>query len=321
MSCRIPVLARRALLLGTTLVAMLLVGTPTAAAQSSDEQQVMDLSLTEAMRLAFENNLDIRVVSFQRRIAAEQVTAARGAFQPTLTVGLPGAGNFLSPTVSSLGGSSGAGGFGFSEQQVPAATLLAGADVSTSNSFATLTNLGQTLPFGLRYDVTYSLSRATTNSFFQSFDPFWDNTLAVTLSQPLMRGRGEDATAAQLRLARANTEVSEAAFETQVQEVLLLVERAYWQLVFAERDCQRAQTHRPSVELLDDRLEHTRVHLVQSVFVYVQQGERIHRNGPVHLASSPNLGKITHPAQKSVSHARGASRSPRDLGRAISIHF
>ena len=44
--------------------------------------------------------------------------------------------------------------------------------------------------------------------------------------QPLLNGRGEEATAVELLLAQANIQVSRAAFRAQVEEVLLQVESA-----------------------------------------------------------------------------------------------
>lgn len=203
----------------------------------------MDLSLAEAARLAFERNLDIRVIAFERAIAAEQVTTARGAFEPLLYVGIPGATSINPfPGGAAFGAGSGFGGFGISDVQTPASTALAGADVSTSQSVAGLIDFQQTLPFGLRYDVSYNTSRTDTNSIFQSLNPGWDNTLALSIVQPLLNGRGESATAAELRLAQANTQISRAAFRAQVEEVLLQVERAYWELVFAERDLEVKQS-------------------------------------------------------------------------------
>ena len=67
------------------------------------------------------------------------------------------------------GAGSGFGGFGISRVETPASTALAGADVSTSESVAGLLDFQQTLPFGLRYDVSYNVGRTDTNSVFQSF--------------------------------------------------------------------------------------------------------------------------------------------------------
>ena len=215
----------------------------------------MELSLADAARLAFERNLDIRVISFERSIAEGKMTSARGRFEPLLFVGIPGVSSINPfPGGAAFGAGSGFGGFGISRVETPASTALAGADVSTSESVAGLLDFQQTLPFGLRYDVSYNVGRTDTNSVFQSFNPSWDNTLAISVMQPLLNGRGEEATAAELLLAQANTQVSRAAFHAQVEEVLLQVETAYWELVFAERD---VEVKRSSLVLAKEQLERT----------------------------------------------------------------
>jgi len=228
----------------------------------------MELSLADAARLAFERNLDIRVISFERSIAEAGVTSARGRFEPLLFVGLPGASSINPfPGGAAFGAGSGFGGFGIADVKTPASTALAGANVSTSESVAGLFDFQQTLPFGLRYDVSYNVRRTDTNSIFQSLNPGWDNTLAISVMQPLLNGRGEDATAAELLLARANTRVSRAAFRARVEEVLLQVESAYWELVFAERDLEVKES---SLMLAEEQLGRTQAQVEVGVIAPVE---------------------------------------------------
>lgn len=244
-----------------------LLGPWPATAQSP--QPTLDLTLQQAMRMAFENNLDIRVVAYDRMLADEQVTTAEGTFEPVFTFGTPGAGNFLGlPGSAAFGGALGAGGLGYSNLRQPSSTALAGADVSKNRGFAGLLNFGQTLPVGFHYDVSYNVSRTTTNSLFQSLNPAWDNTIALTVSQPLLRGRGREGSAAALLIARASTAVSEAAFRAQVEDILLRVESAYWQQVFAERDLQVKQA---SLDLAHEQLERTSAQVEVGLIAPVEQ--------------------------------------------------
>ncbi len=215
------------------------------AAAAPQQEAELELSLPDAVRLAFEHNLDIRVVGYDRSLDEERVTAAKGQFEPSLFFGIPGAiGVTPYPTGGAFGGGSGFGGLGYTDQRFPASTALAGADVTTQKSFASLLDFQQQLGFGLRYDISYVASRTDSNSFFNSLNPSWNNTLAVSVVQPLLNGRGRAATQAPLLLAQANIAVSRAAFVAQVEQVLLQVERAYWELVFAERDLEVKESSR-----------------------------------------------------------------------------
>ena len=223
---------------------------------AAPQQADLELSLPEAVQLAFEHNLDIRVVGYDRSLAEERVTSAKGQFEPLLFFGIPGAvGVTPYPTGGAFGGGSGFGGLGYTDQRFPASTALAGADVTTQRSFASLFDFQHQLGFGLRYDISYVASRTNSNSIFNSLNPAWNNTLAVSVVQPLLNGRGRAATEAPLRLARANTAVSRASFVAQVEQVLLQVEHAYWELVFSERDLEVKESSR---QLAIEQLGRTR---------------------------------------------------------------
>lgn len=238
-----------------------------AVAQETTSGPALELTLVEAMEIAFRNNLDIRIVGFDRLVAEERVTSAKGSFEPSLFIGLPG---FTSvnpfPGGAAFGAGSGLGGLGYGSVVSPPSNLFDNPDGTTTNSFATLVDFQQQLPFGLRYDVSYNVARSDTNNLFQSLNPSWNNTLAVTVVQPLLSGRGEEAAAVDLLLAQANTEVSYAAFEAQVEQILLQVEEAYWQLVFAERDLEvKESTLQLALEQLDRTQAQVEVGLIAPV--------------------------------------------------------
>lgn len=234
----------------------------------SQDAEELRLSLSEAVRLAFEQNLDIAVVDYDRGVARGSTTAARGAFDPVFRVGTPG----TLPGIGSGGGfggpSGGAGGLGFTRTESPSTSQLAGADVVVNESLGTETGLGQSFPFGLRYEVSYGVTRTTTNSAFTSLDPAWDNTLGFAVTQPLLRGRGEEASAVQLLLARQNEDVADESFRTEVEAVLEQVLQAYWELVFAQRDVEVREL---SLQLAREQLERTRAQVEVGLIAPVQE--------------------------------------------------
>lgn len=258
----------------TIVCALLLAVTPVVFAQAvgrtpAQPEPGFPLSLREAIELALDNNLDIRVMAYERSLAEERVTTARGAFEPTLSLGLPGASNLVGPAGdASFGGTPSAGGFGFGSLRQPTSTALAGADIAKNRGFASFLNFGKSFTNGFRVDASYSVSRTTTNSFFQSLDPAWNNTLAVSMAQPLLRGSGEEGAALELLVARASTTVSEEAFRAQVETVLLEVERAYWELVFAVRDLEVKTESR---ELASQQLDRTRAQVEVGLIAPVQE--------------------------------------------------
>ncbi|MFQ5745288.1 MAG: TolC family protein, partial [Acidobacteriota bacterium] len=234
---------------------------PAAPARQADE---LRLTLAEAIRIAFDHNLDISVVDYDRRMARETVFSARGAFDPILQFGAP---------VGQGGGFGGgntarSGGLGFVNSTQPTANQLAGANTLANTTFTSSANLGQTLPFGARYDVNYLITRGTSNSGFTSLNPSWNNVLTLSLTQPLLRGRGRAAGSSQLLLAQRNVEVSEEAFRDQVEAILLQVEQEYWEMVFAERNLSVAQQ---SLRLAQEQLERTHAQVEVGMLAPVQE--------------------------------------------------
>lgn len=236
-----------------------------AAPQQGQQPSTIRLSLDRALRQALENNLDIAVIDYDRRIARENIVTQEGTFDPVFEVGVPGA----TATVGQVGQTAPAvGGFGFSGAETPSSSFLAGADVNESDGYNTQAQLFQRLDFGFSYRVGYNVNRSKTNSTFVTLNPSWDNTLAFAFAQPLLRGRGEDAAAAELLLARANADVSDEAFRTQVNTILFNVVEAYWELVFAERNLQVAEQ---SLQLAEDQLGRTQAQVEVGMIAPVEE--------------------------------------------------
>ena len=130
-------------------VSLTVMGMATAAAAQQDN--TLRLSLAEALELALEQNLDIAVVNYDRRIAFQNVVSARGLFDPIFRVGVPGA----TAVVGSPGGGFGqaapaVGGIGFNGSKTPSTSALAGADVSESDAFTTQATFDGLLTGGAR---------------------------------------------------------------------------------------------------------------------------------------------------------------------------
>ncbi len=240
-----------------------------AAPQQGQAPATMELSLDQALRLALQQNLDIAVIDYDRDLARENIVTQRGAFDPEIRVGIPGA----TAVVTTAGGGFGqaapsVGGLGYSSSQTPSTTSLAGADVSESAAYNTQARVVQRFDFGFSYEVGYNFGRSTSNSLFTNLNPAWSNTLGFAFAQPLLRGRGEEAAGAQLLLARANASVSDEAFRTQVNSILFSVVEAYWELVFSDRNLAVAEQ---SLQLAQQQLERTQAQVEVGMIAPVEE--------------------------------------------------
>src|SRR5207247_1885258 len=123
-----------------------------AAAESTAQQSgetVRRLSIDEAVKLALEQNLGIRIQRIDPQIQDVSVAAARSFWAPSLTT-----------SVSKN-----------SQTQQPTSSLAGGATNILNSNVNTALGLNQQLPWGGAYQATWNSSRFTTTNQFQSFSP------------------------------------------------------------------------------------------------------------------------------------------------------
>jgi outer membrane protein TolC len=182
------------------------------------------LSVIEAVRLAFENNTNLRVQRLDPAIARTEIEFERAAFDPLVTAS--------------------AGATGEREQVPPAApTRTRGFDAAVA--------LSGKLPIGTQWTFSYEWNES--DSLTMSADHF--HRAGVSVVQPLLRGFGRDANLAKVERATRSYELSKFQFEQAAMDVAAAVEHAYWGLVQLQLDLV------VQLELLDSagrRLESTR---------------------------------------------------------------
>jgi hypothetical protein len=91
--------------------------------------------------------------------------------------------------------------------------------------------------------------------------------------------------------------------------------------IFADGCTNRVQANRSAIELLDDRPNDARIHVVEAERVDVEQRERLVRDVLGDHAVSLHLRVVTHAAEQAVGDPRRAARAPGDLVRAIALNF
>jgi outer membrane protein TolC len=198
---------------------------------NADKQTL--LTLRDAVALALENNRDIAIERFNTQLNEQDLRAAKGAYDPSLT--------------SSIF---------YDRQTQPVASLLLGGENGRlrTTEFTGTATLAQRVPWqGGDVRVSYDQSRATSQNLFNSLNPQFTSRLSVEFTQPLLRNRKIDASRRAIRIASRRLDLSDSQFRQRAIEIIAQVERAYWDLAFARRD---AEIKRESVELARTQLEH-----------------------------------------------------------------
>src|SRR5215469_13122853 len=170
----------------------------------------LQLSLHDAILLTLENNSAIRVQEAQVETAKFNLLHAHQPFDPTLqSIALVN--RYTYP--------------GFSQIQGP-------------GTFDQLSHQGQfvysqTFSTGTNIQLQINGSRYSTNSGFYFVNPYWNTSLNLQFTQPLMKNRWRFENRAPLIVAQRNLQQSHAIFEAQVNDALLRVVRQYWEVVRA----------------------------------------------------------------------------------------
>jgi outer membrane protein TolC len=230
------------------------------------------ISLTDAISLAIENNLDVAIARYNLPIADTDIlrTKAGGSFRGVNTgvvQGTPGGGvggfGTGAPGAGAGGTTGGAGGAGAGSGGLVQSTLGAGAPVHSYDPAITgnmgIEHLTQPLAnlqiygvpslqqntgvFNLAYQQAFATgtsitfetqnNRQTTNSIFSNLSPSLGSYYRVTVQQQLLAGFGLGPNLRFLRIAKNNKKISDIAFKDQIVATITQIADMYWDLVSA----------------------------------------------------------------------------------------
>jgi outer membrane protein len=169
---------------------------------------VRQLSIEEAVRLALDNNLSLRVERINPQLQDLSIEQARTAWTPNLTSKMS-----TSSTTSPVSG------------------FFSGAtDKVIRDSFSANVGANQLLPWGSNYTVTWDTSRTKSNSVYDSPNPSKAANLNFSLTQPLLRNLKTDSSRQQLVVSKNNRDLSDIALRQTVLSTVRSVKYAYWNL-------------------------------------------------------------------------------------------
>jgi len=229
------------------------------------------LSISDAIALALENNLDLAIARYNLPIADTDIlrTKAGQSFRGVntgLVQGTPG-GQSSTATSGSAGSgaggtTTGAGGAGAGAAGIVSSTSGVGPGVPQydpslngnlseehsispqANPFSGVPNLrtntgvgnfsyNQGFSPGTSLSVGFQNNRQTTNSLFTSLNPVLNSSFRATLTQHLLQGFGIGLNNRFIRIARNNREIVDVAYRDQVIQTVSQIENIYWDLVNA----------------------------------------------------------------------------------------
>jgi len=123
---------------------------------------------------------------------------------------------------------------GGGESLTPSRSDLAGAEVLDTDTG--LWTMGFTKPFrfGPTLGINWRADSTFTNSSFSTINPAYDTALEISLTVPLLRGRGTAANEADLRAAQASATGARYDLLDQAATLVQTIADAYWELVYLQ---------------------------------------------------------------------------------------
>ena len=183
-----------------------------------------DLSLEQAVQIALENNLDLKVARMNPQIQDYSLVQARAAFRPTL------AGNFQNQSSSRVSTNANEG-----VPSVVTATQTYGSSISQNIS-----------KFGGNYQLNFSTNRTSDNTL-NSLRPlqFGGNT-QISYQQPLLANFKIDSNRNTLRTQQVQRQIVDITLQQTIENTKANVRTAYWAL---RRSIEQVEIQKRALEL------------------------------------------------------------------------
>jgi HAE1 family hydrophobic/amphiphilic exporter-1 len=180
-----------------------------------EQQPFVGIALQDAVAMALAKNTDLAVSQSNRRVTGYQIVAAQGAYDVRFQV-QPAYDYMRSAPLSPF-------------QSGPNGGAITQTTLGANAAFS-----GQ-LTSGTKYSVGFAGQSIQSNNTANGFNPYYTSALSFNLTQPLLRGRYDEARR-RLGLARVNADASTDAALLTASSTVANVLDAYWDLVAAWRN-------------------------------------------------------------------------------------
>jgi len=202
--------------------------------ERAEARPVVKLTVEQAVRMAFENNIELSVERLNPQLQDLSLAQTRGAYRPTL-------GSALNAN---------------SSMPLPTSLLNGGQRVINEVANANV-NIAQTLPwFGTTYTAAFNNGRTNTSSTFATLNPQFTTQLTATITQPLLRDFKIDNNRQLLMTGTISREITDITLLTRITNTTATTKNAYWDLLAAIRAIEAAKQ---SLALAEKLIEDNRV--------------------------------------------------------------
>ena len=213
------------------------------------------LSLQEAINSAVEHNLGIRIAAVAPANAMDSVQIESAAFDAEFF------GSFSSQA----------------RQSAAANSALDSAQVPESDSRRARLGVDKRFATGTTATVKSSINRSDSNNNAVR-NPDYGADVSLLIRQPLLKGAWKEVNLAPVARAKVNVERSLFKLRSDVLDLLLETEIAYWNLAYARADSALISSSLALAQnLLDENLERERLGIITPLEVLQAEAEVLNR--------------------------------------------
>ena len=195
-----------------------------------ETDDVLAISLTDAITTALSNNLHLRVIENLPEEVGKRAEIERAQFDTSLNTNaqyLQGTQQVASALQAVQGGMSQYGTTAFGP--VSGSPNLMSVEKRFSTGTTARVGLGST------YNFTSPIGQ------YLIYNPAYQSAASLVVEQALFRGASREANLSGIQIAQTNQQQSAAEFQTEVNQTLSDVQRAYWMAWLAESQLKTSQ--------------------------------------------------------------------------------
>ncbi len=223
------------------------------------------LSLTDAITIALENNVDIRIERETIRLRELSLTLEDAQFDPALRMGTR-TDRSTQTTSSTID------------------TTVLGTNKLKQTKVNFQAGLKQRLRWGGDYGLSLNQTRSTRNSG-QVFNPTFTGDAVLTVTQPLLQGLGREITQGLVHIAQTDITISRTAFRSKVSTLLFDINSTYWDLVFQRENLKvKQQALQSARQLLEANRAKVELGLLAPIEILVAEAGAASREESVVIA-------------------------------------
>ena len=194
------------------LLSLALSGTATA------DSGTVALTLKEAIRMAAEKNLDVKAELYNPALAESDIRKSRAIYDPLLTALT----NYSEST---------------SANPTQLSSAVGGNNINKAKSVELNAGISKLIPYGGTIGLAFN-NNWNRNEFSASTSEYYQNSLTVNISQPLLKNFGRETTELNISLATNNKSASLDQFQTRLTSIITQVRTEYFRLYFLREDLE-----------------------------------------------------------------------------------